>query len=271
MFGRQAIVSAAMLVLAAAPVAARADTNLRFATGVDYSTGSYGSPQSTDVVVVPVVAKLYTGNWTFRASTSWLSVDGPADIGTIDEDGGGVDPGTVGAPGNNRKARSGLGDSYVAAKYSFNKLGGGPAYLDLQGKVRLPTGDEDKGLGVGATDYMVDAEIGADWRTKGVYFDLGRRFLGDTSTLVRQNGWSYSTGAWAKFDRNTELGLWYYTRDPSVAGFGRPREVGAYVSRRVGSGWRVEVSLYEGLSEASPDFGSALTLTWRPDWGHRRR
>lgn len=273
MFRRQAIVSAAMFLLAAAPAAARADTYLRFATGVDYSTGSYGAPQSTNVVVVPVVAKLYTGNWTFRASTTWLSVDGPASIGTIDEDGagGGVDPGTVGAPGAHNSQRQGIGDAYVAAKYSFNKLGGGPAYLDVQGKIRLPVGDESKGLGVGATDYMFDAELGADWRTKGVYFDLGRRFLGDTSTLVRQNGWSYSAGAWAKFDRNTELGLWYYTRDPSVAGFDRPREFGAYISRRINSGWRVEWSLYEGLSDASPDFGSALTLTWRPEWGHRRR
>jgi hypothetical protein len=258
-------------MLAAVPAGASADTYLRVATGVDYSTGTYGERQSTDVVLVPLVAKLYTGNWTFRAATSWLSVDGPASIGTIDEDGGGADPGTVGAPGDHRSARQGIGDSYLAAKYSFNKLGGGPAYVDVQAKVRLPTGDEDKGLGVGATDYLFDAELGADWRTKGVYFDLGRRYLGDTSTLVRQNGWSYSAGAWARFDRKTELGVWYYTRDPSVAGFHRPRELGAYVSRRINSGWRIEWSLYEGLSEASPDLGTAITLTWRPDWGRRRR
>ena len=268
---RNAIVSAAAIMLAATPAAAMADTYLRFATGVDYSTGGYGSKESTDVVVVPLVGKLYTGNWTFRASTTWLSVNGPADIGTIDEDGGGVDPGTVGSPGHHRKSRQGFGDTYVAAKYSFEKLGGGPAYLDVQGKVRLPTGDHDAGLGVGATDYIFDAELGADWRTWGVYFDLGRRYLGDTSTRVRQNGWSYSAGAWAKFNRNTELGMWYYTRDPSVAGNDRPRELGAYVSRRINSGWRVEWSLYEGLSEASPDFGTAITFTWRPEFGHRRR
>ena len=273
MLRRQAIAPVVFAALVAAPAAASADANLRLTTGVDYSTGGYGQKQSTDVVYVPLSAKLYTGHWTFRAATGWLSVSGPATITSVDEEGGGgVDPGTVGGPGHQgRKGRQGFGDTYLGAKYSFEKLRGSAAYLDVQGKVRLPTGDHSAGLGVGATDFMVDAELGADWRTRGVYIDVGRRFLGDSSTLVRQDVWAYSTGAWAKFDSKTELGLWYFTRDPSVRGFDRPREIGAYVSRRLNSGWRAEVSLYEGLSEASEDFGAAFTITWRPDWGRRRR
>jgi hypothetical protein len=271
MLRRQAAASAVLAALLALPAAAWADTNLRFTTGVDYSTGDYGQKQSTDVIYAPLTAKLYTGHWTFRASTGWLSVDGPAAISTVDEDGGGVDTGGVGGAIRGRKLRQGFGDTYLGAKYSFEKLGGGPLYFDPQVKVRLPTGDHDKGLGVGATDLIVDGELGADWRTKGVYVDVGRRFQGDSSTLVRQDVWAYSAGGWAKFDARTELGIWYYTRDPSVRGFDRPREIGAYVSRRINAGWRVEFSLYEGLSESSEDFGGAFTITWRPGSGHRRR
>jgi hypothetical protein len=271
MFRRQAIAPAVLAVLVAAPAAALADTNLRFTTGVDYSSGSYGERESTDVIYVPLTAKLYTGHWTFRASTGWLSVDGPATISTVDEDGGGVDTGGAGPSIPGRRKRQGFGDTYLGAKYSFQKLGGGPFYFDAQAKVRLPTGDHDEGLGVGATDYIVDGELGADWRTKGIYLDIGRRFQGDSSTLVRQDVWAYSAGGWAKFDSKTELGMWYYTRDPSVRGLDRPREIGAYVSRRINSGWRAEISLYEGLSQSSADFGGAFTITWRPGWGHRRR
>lgn len=245
--------------------------NVRFSTGVDWTSGGYGQAKPTDVYVVPFSVKLYAGKWTFRASTSWLDVTGPADVAVIDDEGGGSDPGTVGTPGHHKRGRQGFGDSYLAAKYSFDHLGGGPAYVDVQGKVRLPTGSEDQGLGVGAVDYTVDAEFGADWRTKGLYVDIGRRFLGDNDHFVRQDGWAYSTGGWAVLDKKTELGMWYYTRDPSIAGFDRPREIGAYISRRLRNGWKAEVSLTEGLSDASPDVGAAFTLSYQPGWGHRRR
>lgn len=258
------------LVALAAVHEAHAAPDVRFTTGVDYTSGGYGQARSTDVVLFPLSAKLYAGKWTFRASTSYLDVRGPANIGTVDEEGGG-DTGSVGTPGHNKGARRGFGDSYLAAKYSFERLGGGPAYIDVQGKVRIPTGDHENGLGVGATDFTADAEFGADWKTKGLYVDVGRRFLGDSSTLVRQDGWAYSAGGWAAFDKKTEVGVWYFTRDPSIRGLERPREMGAYISRRIKGGWRAEVSLSQGLSPASPDVGAGFTISYRPDWRRRRR
>ena len=251
----------------AAPTSDR-EPQLRFTTGVDYSSGDYGRAQETTVLAVPMSARMSFGKWALRASIPYLDIEGPADIVIIDDGtapgaGGGGDPtGTPGAP----RRRSGLGDTTLAATYSMTKLGGTRAYLDVTGRIRLPTGDEAKGLSSGAVDYGLNAELGHAWRKGGAYVNVGRRFLGDPDDVTtRVDGWQGSVGGWVNTSRKTELGAYVSMREASFRNATDPAEVGAYAAYRFTRKWRVQLLASTGLSDASPDFGTALSIAYRPD------
>ena len=87
------LVAASFLALAG--TAAQAETRLSFTTGVDYSSGAYGGTDTTEVIAVPFGVRLTVDDWTFRASSSYLDITGPADVSEDGEPG--ESAGTVGA------------------------------------------------------------------------------------------------------------------------------------------------------------------------------
>jgi hypothetical protein len=262
-----AIMGGAIAALAAAAIAAvpalAGAAELSLTSGVGYATGGYGSTRTTDSLLVPLAAKLRAGSWTFGVSSEWVSVNGPADIVDIDEAGG---AGLVPAKGGKRD-RQGFTDTTISARYAFDHIGGGPLYVDVQAKAGLAVASD----GFNDSRRLADVEVGGEWRSMGVYFDLGRRFLGDGPTVDRHDAWAYAIGGWARFDRHTEIGMWFVTHDAPVLGEPAARKLGAYVSRDLRPNLKLAVTLYEGLSPASPDFGGGLRLMWRPGSDFRRR
>lgn len=244
---------------------ANAETRLSFTTGLDYSTGDYGQPVDTTVIAAPLSMRVDHGRWSFRVSAPFLSIEGPADVADTAGEGGGD-----GADGGGAIMRTGtetgIGDTSVALTRSFTRIDGKNAYFDVTTRVRFPTGDERKGLGVGATDYTLNGELGTSWTTGGVYFSAGRRFLGDRAGLVdRQDGWQSSLGGWVRTSEKTRVGGYFSWRDSSFENGEDPSEIGAYLSYRMSDRLRLSLNGNAGLSEASPNFGAGLRVTWRPD------
>lgn len=259
--------SGAALALLAGTSAGAAEPTFRFSTGVDYSSGDFGENTDTEVTYVPFTGRMTLGHWTFRATVPFLEINGPADV-IVGDDGGGGE--TTGAPGTGpRRVVSGLGDTTLATTYSINRLRGTRAYLDLIGRVRLPTGDDDKGLGVGAVDAGLNAELGWDGPKGGGYLNLGRRFLGDSDEFQREDGWTASTGGWVNATRKVQIGGYYSWREASLSNGINPEELGAYVGYRFSRQWRVQFTGYTGLSEGSPDVGAAISLSFRPRRANR--
>lgn len=277
-------------LLALPAFAGHAATRLDLSIGANYSSGDYNDVTSTDVFSVPLTAKVRTGAWTFRLTVPYVHVDGPAgaavaldDTGTgrggsgnsgsggsgrdhPEDDGGGDDDGTGGTgttPTTAPRRASGLGDTTLSATYAFDHIGGSAAYVDIGGRVRLPTGNEDRGLGVGATDYGLNTEVGIDRGHGGAYVSAGRRFLGQVTGLDRRDGWQAGVGGWIDVGSRTTLGLGYDWRESSLAGGTAPREVYASVGVRMTDAWRLNVSANAGLSDASADYGAGVTLVWR--------
>src|SRR5205809_2935634 len=99
---------------------ARADSvDWRFTTGFDYSSGRYTEPVSTIVLLTPLSARAYYGDWTFRVTTNLLDIHGPANVAVIDDGNGGVDASVGAAPSDNRR---GLGDTTIGANYRRRRL-----------------------------------------------------------------------------------------------------------------------------------------------------
>lgn len=161
------------------------------------------------------------------------------------------------------RSDSGIGDTTLSATYSFDRVGSESTYLDITGRVRLPTGDEDKGLGIGATDYGLSAEFGVDKPRGGAYVSAGRRFLGDADGLTREDGWQAGVGAWRHLTPRTSLGVGYDWRESSFAGGENPAEIYAYLNVKVSDAWRVNLSGAGGLNDASADYSVGVTVSWR--------
>ncbi len=139
------------LTLTSANVAADSDEPaFRLSTGVNYTSGDYGGAVDIDEVYVPITGHVDYGRFGFRLTVPYLSVKAPE--GTIITDPGGQAVQGTGAS----TTESGLGDiiGSVTLYDVINNRELGIA-LDLTGKIKFATADEDKGLGTGEHDYSV--------------------------------------------------------------------------------------------------------------------
>lgn len=268
---------------------ARADTRVQVSSGIDYSSGDYGETTNTEILSLPFAARVSCGAWSVRASIPYVTVRGPADVSEIINDtsgssggsnsgsgssgsgsgsgssgGGGADDGSGGSDAFAASRNvSGIGDASVAVTYSFDDISASPAYLDLTGRVRLPTGSERDGLGVGATDYAASAELGWDGDIGGMFVSAGRRFLGEVSDRQRVDGWQASVGTWINAGRRIVIGAYYDWRDSSVLAGADVTSAQAYMTVRLSPAWKVEVYGGAGLSRGNADYNVGMTLTWR--------
>jgi hypothetical protein len=280
---------------------ASADTRMQASSGVQYSDGKYGETTSTSALVVPFSVRATFGAWSVRASVPYVMVDGPADVSEIIDDssgrgsssgsgssssgsgsgtsgrddgsgsggsgsggsGDGDDNGEVNVPSTADRSESGLGDASIALTYSIDALGDSPAYVDFTGRVRLPTGSEADGLGVGATDYVALSELGWDGEAGGAFVSAGRRFLGSVDDFERVDGWQASVGGWINVSDSAVVGAYYDWRDSSTRDGEDPSSLEAYVSWRLNDAWKIEVNGGVGLSDATADYTAGLTLIWR--------
>jgi hypothetical protein len=161
------------------------------------------------------------------------------------------------------RQESGIGDASIALTYSIDALGDSPAYVDFTGRVRLPTGSEQDGLGVGTTDYVALSELGWDGDAGGAFVSAGRRFLGKVDDFERVDGWQASVGGWINVSDSAVVGAYYDWRDSSTRDGVNPSSLEAYVSWRLNDAWKIEVNGGVGLSDASADYTAGLTLIWR--------
>ena len=258
-----------------------AAAQLQLSTGVEYSSGNYGETTSTTAIVVPFSAKVSFGSLALRASVPYLNLRGPTNVAPV-IDGGGGDRSSNSGSGSSGSSGSGsggggssddtfaadrdvrgLGDASLSATWSFNRIASTALYVDVTGRARLPTGDESVGLGNGATDFVAQSEIGWDGRKGGVFLSAGRRFLEDTPTAARVDGWQASAGYWRSIGKISVFGVQGNWRKASIAAAADPQSVDMFLTRRLSTGWKFEVSGSVGLSDASPDYAVGLNFIWR--------
>lgn len=239
--------------------AAHAEVRLSLATGVDYSSGEYGTEDTTEVISAPFGVRLTVDDWTFRASSSYIYVTGPADISENGEVG--EASGVVVRDGADR----GFGDTTVSVERAFRRMGGSDLYAEVGASARLPSGDEEKGLGTGAVDYAVSTEFGISNDYGGAYVTAGYRFLGQRDTgPERQDGTQAGIGAWLPVGNRMRVGAFGNWREASVDGNDDPAVAGAYVSYRVAERLRVTFTASGGLSDSSPDYMAGVRFNWLP-------
>lgn len=250
MYGAQIrLLAAAALLVGGTPLAFADRLNL--AIGGEYSTGDYGDPQDTAVWYEFVSARYVMSPLAFKVTVPFLQIDGPATV---------TDDGEVGGGGADRMV-GGIGDVSLSATYMYawrpQKL-----FLDLMGRVRLPTGDENDGLGSGEIDYSTAATLTKEFERLSLYVEAGYRFLGSSVARPRENGMLLGTGISTDLSKETELGASFDWREAAYDSSPDPADVTLYVRHNLTDDLKLKVYGLAGLSNGSPNAGGGLTLTW---------
>ena len=239
------------------PRSARAEDPLfTLGVGAEYTTGDYGGDESVDEFYVPVSATLELERVALRLTVPFLSVRAP-ELTTISGPDGEPIVGT-----GPRTTESGLGD-VLASITVFDVLtgAGGDLALDLTGKVKFGTADEDKGLGTGEQDYSLQADVYRFFEHSTLMGTLGYSKRGDPAGYDLDDTLFASLGATWAVAEGVRLGAFYDFRQASVPGSDDLHEVSGSLLTRVGEHARAQVYMLAGFSDSSPDWGGGVSLS----------
>lgn len=248
---------AALFAAAHTAALAASDDLTTFSVGAEYSSGAYGAPQKTDIFYVPFALKHETGPWAFKLTVPYVEITGPGNV-----IGAGGDQIVVGPGTGPRNTASGLGDVVATAFYNLLDDRKAPVGLDLGAKVKFGTADETTGLGTGENDYSLQADL---FKTIGAltpFASIGYRWYGDPPGFDFRNVFYGSVGAAYRISRQTTAGVAYDFRGPVSAGGPKVSELTGYVSQRLSQNVKLQVYAIMGFSDASPDFGAGLNLSY---------
>lgn len=234
----------ALVAVATLPAAASAQES-RFSLGasVERISGDYGGNVTFDDLYVPLTGTYENERIALRVTVPYVEVEfqDPIDSTMYTE--------------------SGLGDSVVGLTF-YDVLGanGGLWSLDLTAKVELATGDENRGLGNGKTDYAVVADAWRRLDTGGFIISVGYKARGAPAGTTVNNSWLISLGGIHSFSSMLSGSLFIDQRDSAIPGRDAIREITASISRRVGDSSRIRFHVAKGLNDSSIDVAAGVSF-----------
>jgi hypothetical protein len=236
---------------------AEPDLRLTASTGAIYSSGDYGGPENTDIVVVPFSLRLNAGDLRVSATLPYLRIDSPGNVV-----GGGDGPPIVIDPNvsSTRTVRDGFGDLSLGAVYTLPSDFFGALSVDLSGRVKLPTSSSKRLLGTGKTDFALAAEFSYPIQTWAPYVRIGYRFFGDLPGVNLKNGITTSVGTTKQFGRIVAIVSYDYSQ-ATTAAVEDAHELFAALSGPLIKNINWTGYGVAGLSTGSPNFGLGLLLT----------
>ena len=249
------LLASAIVAASAQVIAAADDDNFKLTGGAEFSSGSYGADEDTDILYLPITLAYETDAFRFSASTSYLKIEGPGSV--VGGDGGIViGPGTA-----QTTSESGLGDLILAGTLNaYPEAGSDLPYLELTAKVKVPTADEDKGLGTGEIDYSLQADVFKSFGTVTPFATLGYKVRGDVDGFELNDGLFASAGAVVKMSEKLSLGGAYDFREAATDTSEDASEVSPFVNLKVTPDVMLTTYGIFGFSDGSPDSGLGVQL-----------
>jgi len=244
----------AAIALCAAPAALAQSGTWSGGVGAEYSSGDYGTGTTTRILAVPFTLKYDNAPSALTLTLPWYHVLG----------GGSVVPGLGAVDNSNRRgdrSTSGLGDLTVSATNSAYYDSDSKFGVDFTGKVKLPTGEEDKGLSSGSTDLTVRADAYKQLDSFTAFGGLGL-MVSSGGFLDLRNALVYSLGGSRKLDARDSVGLSLDGRTALVRGTPPQRELTAFWSRAVEKQQKIQAYFLVGLANGSPDWGAGISAAY---------
>jgi hypothetical protein len=251
-----AVLPACLAALAfplASPAAQAFDGKLTLSAGVDYSSGDYGEDEDTEVWYFPVTAKYELGRSVFKLTVPYLKIDGPSGCTVIDGR-------PICAESGTSSNEEGLGDVVLGYTYSLTPQPVSGIFVDLGGKVKFATADEDKGLGTGENDYALQADVFYLAGNVTPFATLGYRFMGEPDGYDLDDTWFGTLGVDYKLSQaNNVGGLWDLRESVTQNGEGTS-EVMLYWTHKFSGSYKLQTYAVSGFTDDSPDYGLGFML-----------
>ena len=230
----------------------------KISTGADYSSGDYGDTDDTKIKFVPLTVSYKTGNWQFKSAFSWVEIEGPGSV--IGAGDGGV---VIGGGNSQVTTESGIGDTWLSAMYSLDTFPVDLGYLDIGAKVKIPTADEDKGLGTGEADYTLQLDYFKPLGDLTPFVTVAYKIKGDPSGTNLDNVLYLSVGSDFKYSNDSNIGLSLDYQEASSSRADDQLELFGYYNQRLDGSWSLMLYGYSGLDDGSPDYGAGVGATYR--------
>ncbi|HJR11106.1 MAG TPA: transporter [Rhodanobacteraceae bacterium] len=266
-----------LLLMGMSVQVARADDpgHVTASVGADYSAGKYGTPFETDIWDVPLSVGYQADRWSVKLTVPFISISGANNvipgIGRVlnlnphargHGLGLGVGVGGTGAPTVTSGSASGLGDVVAQASYGLVRDDAANFGLDVTGKIKFGTADENKGLGTGKNDYGLGLGGYKGFGAWTLFADAGYTKYGSSTYIPLHGGWNGDLGAGYKLDGANTIGAYYYYREKiSDSGY-QLSEGTAYWDHKFGDSLRLQAYALAGFSNGSPDWGAGANVRY---------
>jgi len=251
--------------LSAFAVVCGAEGATSLALGAFSIKGDYGAESATTMQYLPLTIAYREGGLKLSATAAFLWIEGPSGNTAGVIDGNGALP----ASGN----ADGVGDSLLKVSYDFSPSSR-RLLLRPQFKIKLPTADENRGLGSGAADYT--AQMDAFYFVDGwwPYISVGYRWRGDGSYTLDDgtdlrypidldNGAIYGAGFYKPLNAAASLTIDYEHRAPSIAHLAATEELLTTYQYKFDTHWLASFSAGTGFTRRSADSIVGVQVEYR--------
>jgi len=252
--------SIALGLLAFAQGALAADAGeFSLGVGFNYSSGEYGTSTHTEILSIPIIARYERGPWIFKLTIPYLSISGGTSvvpgIGRVTSS----NPNRRGG-GASEATATGLGDIVAAATYTAFYNSATTFGVDVTGRVKLGTADRDQGLGTGANDYSMQADVYKTFDRLTLFGGIGYTELGSSPFIQLNSVLNATAGASYKLDERNSAGLSVDTRERASPSGSPQRELTAFWTQKIDSTWKMQAYVLKGFSDGSPDWGVGASV-----------
>ena len=244
-----------MLIASPRPLCAAEAPTWQYGLSFSYLTGDYGEDEDTDILYTAATVKRYFEKGDVTVTVPYLDISD----GGVTFVGGGAEP-IPGADGG-----SGLGDIILKGRYYAVEQDGWLPFIDLVGSIKLPTADEDKGLGTGEADFTVMAEFARRLQYEGwiLLGELGYTFVGEPSGYDVDNRWLYNIGLAREITDKLTLSGYLDGRTAIFSGNDDPLSILLIGEYKIRPDLRFDTMLELGLNDGAPDLAITCGLRKR--------
>lgn len=233
------------------------DKDWSLTVGSDYSKGKYGDTVATETWAYPVMLKVDQGDITWKASVPYVHSRGPSNVvGT------GADRIVTNQAQGATRSVTGWGDLVVSSTWSFYQNAERRQGLDLTGKIKFGVGEKGKGLSTGEDDYAVQLDGYQSFGSVTALATLGHKAMGDPVGIDYRDPWYVSLGAAHQLQHGTSWGLIFDWRQRLTKTGAPVREAMLFFSHRLNADFKLQAYAVKGYSDASPDWGGGLMLSY---------
>ena len=235
------------------------DTSISLATGLDYSSGKYGGARTTDILVALSDVTLKTGDFQFTAALPYITITGPAFLVV----GAGGVPVVVNPGRTADKERQGWGDLNLSTTYSVPSELTDDFQVDLTGRIKLATGDQNKGLSSGETDFGFAVDVSRQIGDWAPFVSFGYRIPGTPTAYSLVSAPSFSVGTSLQLSDHW-LAIMSYDFDGTISStLADSQQIFGSLSWVATDTLTFTTYGEYGLSSGAPKGGGGLLASWK--------